>query len=220
LAPRAYWKGFLKLSLVSCPISLFPATSAREKISFHQLNKETGNRVRYRKVDEQTGDEVDFTLNLPASGNVPPTFATNLTFADSRDNADAAHGTITSSCSGDRSYTIPSTTGATAAVALAAFVNSACTYTLNVGGRTQALGQSSTNNVTLHRLDVDAVTVTREDGSTYTVNGTYTLNFGGVQVAGPYNTGTGVDVLAGTYQFTLSYTDFDGPQTQTQSLTF
>ena len=59
MAPRAYWKGFLKLSLVSCPISLFPATSAREKISFHQLNRDTGNRVRYRKVDEQTGDEVE-----------------------------------------------------------------------------------------------------------------------------------------------------------------
>jgi DNA end-binding protein Ku len=58
LAPRAYWKGFLKLSLVSCPIALFPATSEREKISFHQLNKETGNRVRYRKVDAETGDEV------------------------------------------------------------------------------------------------------------------------------------------------------------------
>jgi DNA end-binding protein Ku len=59
VAPRAYWKGFLKLSLVSCPISLFPATSSREKISFHQLNKETGHRVRYRKVDDETGDEVE-----------------------------------------------------------------------------------------------------------------------------------------------------------------
>ena len=59
MAPRAYWKGFLKLSLVSCPISLFPATSEREKISFHQLNKETGNRIRYRKVDADTGDEVE-----------------------------------------------------------------------------------------------------------------------------------------------------------------
>ena len=47
------------LSLVSCPISLFPATSEREKISFHQLNKETGNRIRYRKVDSETGDEVE-----------------------------------------------------------------------------------------------------------------------------------------------------------------
>jgi DNA end-binding protein Ku len=59
VAPRAYWKGYLKLSLVSCPIALFPATSEREKISFHQINKETGNRIRYKKVDADTGDEVD-----------------------------------------------------------------------------------------------------------------------------------------------------------------
>ena len=59
MAPRAYWKGFLRLSLVSCPIQLFPATSEREKVSFNQINKETGNRIRYRKVDEDTGEEVD-----------------------------------------------------------------------------------------------------------------------------------------------------------------
>ncbi len=59
MAPRAYWKGYLKLSLVSCPIALFPATSEREKISFHQLNKETGNRIRYKKIDAETGDEVE-----------------------------------------------------------------------------------------------------------------------------------------------------------------
>jgi DNA end-binding protein Ku len=59
VAPRAYWKGYLKLSLVSCPIALFPATSEREKISFHQLNKKTGNRIKYRKVDADTGDEVE-----------------------------------------------------------------------------------------------------------------------------------------------------------------
>jgi len=59
VAPRAYWKGYLKLSLVSCPIALFPATSEREKISFHQVNKETGHRIRYKKVDAETGDEVD-----------------------------------------------------------------------------------------------------------------------------------------------------------------
>ncbi len=58
MAARAYWKGYLKLSLVSCPIALFPATSEREKISFHQLNRETGNRIRYRKVDAETSDEV------------------------------------------------------------------------------------------------------------------------------------------------------------------
>jgi DNA end-binding protein Ku len=59
VAPRAYWKGYLKLSLVSCPIALFPATSEREKISFHQLNKDTGHRIKYRKVDAETGDEVE-----------------------------------------------------------------------------------------------------------------------------------------------------------------
>jgi DNA end-binding protein Ku len=63
MAPRAYWKGYLKLSLVSCPIALYPATSEREKISFNQLNKETGNRIRYRKVDAETGDDVE-QLNI------------------------------------------------------------------------------------------------------------------------------------------------------------
>jgi len=52
MAPRAYWKGYLKLSLVSCPIALFAATSERETISFHQLNKKTGHRIKYRKVDD------------------------------------------------------------------------------------------------------------------------------------------------------------------------
>jgi DNA end-binding protein Ku len=59
VAPRAYWKGYLKLSLVSCPIALDPASSEREKISFHQLNRNTGNRIKYRKVDADTGDEVE-----------------------------------------------------------------------------------------------------------------------------------------------------------------
>ncbi len=59
MAGRAYWKGYLKLSLVSCPIALFPATSEREKISFNQLNKDTGHRIKYRKVDAETGDEVE-----------------------------------------------------------------------------------------------------------------------------------------------------------------
>ncbi len=58
MAPRAYWKGYLRLSLVSCPIALYPATSEREKISFNQINKATGNRIRYRKVDAETGEEV------------------------------------------------------------------------------------------------------------------------------------------------------------------
>jgi DNA end-binding protein Ku len=59
MAPRAYWKGYLKLSLVSCPVALFPASSEREKISFHQINEDTGNRIKYRKVDAGTGEDVD-----------------------------------------------------------------------------------------------------------------------------------------------------------------
>src|SRR5215208_5182911 len=59
MAPRANWKGFLRLSLVTCPIALFPATSESEKISFNQINKKTGHRIRYLKVDAETGEEVD-----------------------------------------------------------------------------------------------------------------------------------------------------------------
>ena len=58
MAPRANWKGYLSLSLVSCPILLFPATTEREKIRFHQINRKTGNRIRLRRVDEETGKEV------------------------------------------------------------------------------------------------------------------------------------------------------------------
>src|SRR6266404_2462450 len=58
MAPRAYWKGFLRLSLVTCPIALFPATSESEKISFNQINRKTGHRIKYQKVDADTGEEV------------------------------------------------------------------------------------------------------------------------------------------------------------------
>jgi DNA end-binding protein Ku len=58
MAPRANWKGFLRLSLVTCPVALYPATSESEKISFNQLNKQTGHRIKYVKVDADTGEEV------------------------------------------------------------------------------------------------------------------------------------------------------------------
>jgi DNA end-binding protein Ku len=57
--PRAYWKGFLKLSLVTCPVVLYPATTAAEKTHFHQINKRTGNRLRQQMVDTETGRVVD-----------------------------------------------------------------------------------------------------------------------------------------------------------------
>ena len=57
--PRAYWKGYLRLSLVTCPIELFPATSQAEKTHFHQINTQTGHRLRQQMVDEETGRVVD-----------------------------------------------------------------------------------------------------------------------------------------------------------------
>jgi Ku protein len=59
MAPRAYWKGSLKLSLVSCPVALYPASTAAEKTRFHMINKETGNRLKQQMVDAETGDVVE-----------------------------------------------------------------------------------------------------------------------------------------------------------------
>src|SRR3954463_13585774 len=58
MAPRAHWKGFLKLSLVSCPIALYPAVDASARLSFRQVNKNTGNRLRQQLVDAVTGEHV------------------------------------------------------------------------------------------------------------------------------------------------------------------
>src|SRR3981189_1697843 len=58
MAPRANWKGFLRLSLVTCPVALYPAPSDSEKISFNQINRNTGHRIKYAKVDAETGEEV------------------------------------------------------------------------------------------------------------------------------------------------------------------
>jgi hypothetical protein len=57
--PRPYWKGYLKLSLVSCPIALYSATSAGERVAFRQISKKTGNRLRQQLVNEGTGEPID-----------------------------------------------------------------------------------------------------------------------------------------------------------------
>jgi DNA end-binding protein Ku len=58
MAPRAYWKGYLRLSLVSCPIALYPASSFSEKVSFNRINRNTGNRLKQQNVDTETGEVV------------------------------------------------------------------------------------------------------------------------------------------------------------------
>src|SRR5215216_1791478 len=59
MPPRPHWKGYLKLSLVSCPIGLYPAISAAEKISFRQVNRDTGHRLRQQLIDSVTGEVVE-----------------------------------------------------------------------------------------------------------------------------------------------------------------
>src|SRR6516162_3631963 len=59
MAPRAYWKGYLKLSLVSCPISLYPAASSSERVSFNRINKKTGHRLKQQNIDAESGEPVE-----------------------------------------------------------------------------------------------------------------------------------------------------------------
>ena len=58
-ASRPYWKGYLKLSFVSCPVALYPATSAAERVSFRQVNRRTGHRLKHKLVDSVTGEAID-----------------------------------------------------------------------------------------------------------------------------------------------------------------
>ncbi len=59
MAARANWKGYLKLSLVSCAVALFPATTINERTRFNIINRKTGNRIHNQVVDAETGDVVE-----------------------------------------------------------------------------------------------------------------------------------------------------------------
>jgi len=59
MAARASWKGYLKLSLVSCAVQLYPASTSKERVSFHMLNRETGHRLKRQMVDAETGEPVE-----------------------------------------------------------------------------------------------------------------------------------------------------------------
>jgi DNA end-binding protein Ku len=59
MAPRSNWKGYLKLSLVSCPVQLFPATTTKDRVAFHLLHRDTGNRLRRKLVDPDTDEAVE-----------------------------------------------------------------------------------------------------------------------------------------------------------------
>jgi DNA end-binding protein Ku len=59
VAPRANWKGFLKVAELTCPVALYTAASTSERIAFHTLNRATGNRVRRQFIDQETGKPVE-----------------------------------------------------------------------------------------------------------------------------------------------------------------
>ena len=59
MAPRPTWKGYLKLSLVSCAVAMYTATSTSNRIRLNILNRETGNRIRNQAIDSETGDVVE-----------------------------------------------------------------------------------------------------------------------------------------------------------------
>lgn len=59
MAPRSFWKGYLKLSLVNCPVSMTPAITEREKVRFHTLSRRTGNRLVSQYTDAETGKPVE-----------------------------------------------------------------------------------------------------------------------------------------------------------------
>lgn len=176
-----------------------------------------GAETRTFKLDE--GDTAEITMKLPVVGSVPGTFGAALTFAEPRELADAKATTVTSSCGGDRTWSAPA--GSLNKVNLKAFEATNCVYTLTPGGgRGVQLSQSNANPITLKRFDVDDVEITRENGSTYTVKGTYELYFGGALVAGPFPTNTGIDLLPGTYEVVTKFSTADGPQVQRENIAF
>ncbi|MDB5571137.1 MAG: Ku protein [Hyphomicrobiales bacterium] len=59
MAPRANWKGYLRLSLVSCAVALYPASSSSSRVSFNRINRKTGNRLKQQNLDSETGEPVD-----------------------------------------------------------------------------------------------------------------------------------------------------------------
>jgi DNA end-binding protein Ku len=59
MAPRPNWKGFLKLSLVSCAVAMYSATSTSQRTRFNIINRKTGNRIRNDVVDSETGDPIE-----------------------------------------------------------------------------------------------------------------------------------------------------------------
>ena len=88
-ASRPYWKGYLKLSFVSCPVALYPAISAAERVSFRQVNRRTGNRLKHKLVDSVTGEAVDASERRAATRSARTNFCSSRTGTSRRRAASA-----------------------------------------------------------------------------------------------------------------------------------
>ncbi len=172
----------------------------------------TGTRVTLAE-----GSLRELEIRQPVVGQAPALFTTTLVLDEPRELADAVATTVTSSVSGERNYTLPANARGT--VTLKAYVNTAATYTLTVGGRQVTLDQTQANRVVLKRLDVDDVAVTREDNTTYLQRGTFEVYFGGTRITGPHATNTGVDLLPGDYEVVIQYGTAEGEQVQRHTVT-
>jgi hypothetical protein len=179
-------------------------------------NGSGGTTTETRDVAE--GEVKTLSFTLPLIGTVPDLFTTNIELEGSRELPDAVATTITSSRCPERQYAIPSNASGT--LALKAFKFPECDYALTAGGRKVTLNQNATNDISLHRIDVDDVEITREDGTKYTTRGTYELYFGGSRVAGPFPTKTGIDVLGGAYEVVVKYSTAEGPKTNHYNVRF
>jgi hypothetical protein len=164
------------------------------------------------------GATTDVSIPLRALGNVPATFEAIFNFPDATEFPSGGQlAGIFSSCWNEDVYWLPK--NFVGVHTTKAFVNSACTYSVKVGGRTQTLDQTRTNTITVHHLDVDDVTVTREDRTTYRTSGTYEIYYNGGRIAGPFQTHSGLELLPGTYELVIQYNTVDGAKTQRQTFT-
>ena len=76
MAPRANWRGFLKVGEVVCPVALYTAASTSERIAFHILNRKTGNRVHRQFFDEGTGKPVEADDQVKGYERAPGDYVT------------------------------------------------------------------------------------------------------------------------------------------------
>jgi hypothetical protein len=165
------------------------------------------------------GEVKDLTLRHPVIWGIPDTFDTKVTFVDPVELPTASSPGelfIDSSC-GTGYYGL--NTDPHVSKTLKAYKANHCEYSLLGLGRRIPLNQSG-NDIKLHRIDVDDVVVTRDDGSTFTTKGNYRLEVGGHLVFGSVVTGTGVDVLPGKYDVVVEYTTAFGPQVKRYSVSF